>query len=35
MARVAYFRELERRYTPGAEERSQSSDGFGEERRAH
>jgi isocitrate lyase len=30
MARVAHFQELERRYVPGAAERIQSSDGFGE-----
>jgi isocitrate/methylisocitrate lyase len=35
MARVAHFQELERRYIPGAEERLQSSDGFGEPAARH
>jgi isocitrate lyase len=30
MARVAHFQELERRYSPGSEERLRGSDGFGE-----
>ncbi|MBI4587938.1 MAG: isocitrate lyase/PEP mutase family protein [Candidatus Rokubacteria bacterium] len=33
MARVDHFKELERRYVPGTEDRYQSSDGFGEERK--
>jgi isocitrate lyase len=32
MARVERFKELEKRYIPGAEERYRASDGFGEER---
>lgn len=32
MARVEHFKELEKRYIPGAEERYRASDGFGEER---
>jgi isocitrate/methylisocitrate lyase len=35
MARAAHFQELERRYIPGAEERLQSSDGFGEPASRH
>ena len=31
MARVEHFKELEKRYVPGAEERYRASDGFGEE----
>jgi len=33
MARVDYFKELEKKYIPGAEERYRASDGFGEEKR--
>jgi isocitrate lyase len=32
MARVEHFKELERRFIPGADERYRTSDGFGEER---
>jgi isocitrate lyase len=35
MARVDHFKELEKRYIPGTEDRYRSSDGFGEERRSH
>jgi isocitrate lyase len=35
MARVEHFKELEKRYIPGTEDRYRTSDGFGEERRAH
>ena len=35
MARVEHFKELEKRYIPGTEERYQASDGFGEERTRH
>jgi len=34
MARVDHFKELEKRYVPGTEERYRASDGFGEERAA-
>ncbi len=34
MARVSSFKELEKRYIPGAAERYQASDGFGEEKEA-
>ncbi|HLC43267.1 MAG TPA: isocitrate lyase/phosphoenolpyruvate mutase family protein [Methylomirabilota bacterium] len=33
MARVDHFKELEKKYIPGAEDRYRSSDGFGEEKR--
>lgn len=33
MARVEHFKELEKRYIPGAEERYKASDGFGEEKK--
>jgi hypothetical protein len=32
MARVDHFKELEKRFIPGAEDRYRASDGFGEER---
>jgi isocitrate lyase len=35
MARVEHFKELEKRYIPGTEDRYRTSDGFGEERRSH
>lgn len=33
MARVEHFKELEKRYIPGAEERYRASDGFGQEKK--
>jgi len=35
MARVEHFKELEKRYVPGAEDRYRSSDGFGQEKKRH
>ncbi len=35
MARVEHFKELEKRYIPGAEDRYRSSDGFGGEKKRH
>ncbi len=35
MARVEHFKELEKRYIPGAEDRYRSSDGFGHETKRH
>jgi isocitrate lyase len=35
MARVEHFKELEKRYIPGAEDRYRASDGFGQETKRH
>ena len=35
MARVPYFKELERRFIPGTADRYRTSDGFGEEKQTH